>query len=288
MLPNFLGVGAQKSGTTTLFHLLVAHPDIYMPRRKEARFFCNTRKFKKGISWYEKTYFSGWRGEKAVGEISPSYMVFERVPERIYSTLGPHIKLIFILRNPIDRAYSHYLRSVKNCREHESFERAIELEKERLEKLGDYALKHFSYVTRGFYDVQIKRFLKYFPKENMFIALFDDLVMDPESLIKRLYSFLGVDPDFKHPYPRIIANKDALPRVWFIRRIMTNKKLRKILFPFKGLRAWAKRKERKWNLKPVELPPMDERVRRKLAGIFRPHIVELEGLIERDLSHWLR
>ncbi len=287
MLPNFLGVGAQKSGTTTLFHLLVAHPDIYMPRRKEARFFCNTKKFKKGISWYEKTYFSGWKGERAVGEISPSYMVFEEVPERIYRTLGPRIKLLFILRNPIERAYSHYWRSVRNCREQESFERAIEFEKERLESLGDYALKHFSYVTRDFYDVQIKRFLKYFPMKSMFIALFDDLVNDPEVLIRDIYRFLGVDPSFEHPHPKIIMNRDSVPRVWFLRRIMTNKKLRRFLFPFKGLRAWAKRVERKWNLRPIELPPVDGPVKERLLEIFRPHIEELERLIGRDLSHWM-
>ncbi len=287
MLPNFLGVGAPKAGTTTLFVLLKDHPDVFIPEEKEADFFSRDRRFAKGLSWYEKKYFSGWKGERAVGEISPVYMDVEAVPERIYRSLGPQVKLLFMLRNPVDRAYSHYWKSVRGLCETESFERALELEEERVKKLGFYGFRNFGYVRRGFYDIYIKRYLKFFKMENMHIMLLEDFIRDPEKFLEELYGFLGVDTSFRPSNLNVRANYSTMPRVWFIRKIMMHKKLRKVIFPIKSLRRWVKKKESEWNSRKFTPPPMSPETRKKLVEIFRPHIRELESIIGRDLSHWL-
>ena len=101
MLPNFICPGAQKSATTTLYEILKQHPDIYLPYKKELRFFSGDY-WDRGIDWYEQQY-EDYDGEKIVGDISPNYMRKQKIAERIYTTLGPDIKLLFMLRNPADR-----------------------------------------------------------------------------------------------------------------------------------------------------------------------------------------
>jgi len=172
-LPNFLCVGAQKAGTTTLHDILIQHPEIYLPEIKETKFFQDNSKYRKGLDYYEKEFFGKWNGERAVGEIDSVYMYFEYVPERIYKHLGKDIKLIFMLRNPVDRAYSHYWMSYRRGYETETFERAIELEQKRI-KIDEFHKIHFSYIDRGFYAKQIKRYLKLFPKENMLFIIFEE------------------------------------------------------------------------------------------------------------------
>src|ERR1044071_2192855 len=99
MLPNFLGVGAQKAGTTTLYEILKQHPDIFLPKKiKETKFFVYEEKFQKGRAWYEKEFFSEWNGEKAVGEIDPAMIFEEKSAQRIFDALGKNMKLIFIFR----------------------------------------------------------------------------------------------------------------------------------------------------------------------------------------------
>lgn len=106
MLPNFLIVGAARAGTTSLYYYLKQHPDVFMSPKKEIDFFDVDKNFEKGLDWYER-YFEGYTGQKAIGEASPLYMYLEKVPKRIAKVI-PDVKLIFILRNPVDRAYSHY------------------------------------------------------------------------------------------------------------------------------------------------------------------------------------
>lgn len=110
MLPNFLIVGAQKCGTTSLHEYLYQHPQIYLPEGKETKFFAEDARYSKGITYYEDVCFSTYSGESAVGEVDPDYMYFEQALERIAEHLDLRTtKLIFVLRNPVDRAFSHYL-----------------------------------------------------------------------------------------------------------------------------------------------------------------------------------
>lgn len=132
-VPNFLCVGAQKAGTTTLYEILKQHPDIFLPQQvKETKFFVYEEKFQKGLAFYEKEYFSEWNSQSAIGEVDPAMMFEELAAQRIHHTLGEQVKLIFIFRNPVSRAYSHYLMSQRKGFEDHSFEEAIAAEQERL------------------------------------------------------------------------------------------------------------------------------------------------------------
>jgi len=192
---NFLCVGAQKSGTTTLFEILKQHPDIYLPEVKETHFFDDDALYNKGIDFLIKNFYSSYQGEKAVGDITPAYMYFEYVPERIYKTLGKDIKLIFILRNPADRAFSHYLMTYRRGLEYLNFWDAIKEEPKRLKK-GYFHRIHYSYIDRGYYAKQIKRFLKFFPRENMKIFIFEKDFLPLEArkkTISEILEFLEVE-----------------------------------------------------------------------------------------------
>ena len=123
-LPDFLCVGAQKSGTSLLYRLLNQHPEIYLAKGKEIHFFNRDENYNKGIEWYSE-HFAGSEDYKRVGEVTPDYNYVPTVPGRIYKTLGKDIKLIFMLRNPVDRAYSNYWMSFRRGHERFSFEKAI-------------------------------------------------------------------------------------------------------------------------------------------------------------------
>ena len=189
--PDFLCVGAAKAGTTTLHDILIQHSDIYLPKFKEAHFFDQDEHFNKGVKWYEKNVFGGVKREKVIGEITPSYLYFEDVPRRIAETIGTDVKLIFMLRHPVDRAWSHYQMHHLRGNEKLSFEDAIKEEPLRLN--GDFlSTSRFSYMDRGNYADQINRFLEFFPKENMHFILFEDFVKDIPTHINAVLEFLEV------------------------------------------------------------------------------------------------
>lgn len=125
-------------------------------------------------------------------------MYFKYVPERLYKDLGPNLKILFSLRNPVNRAYSHYLMSKRRQIETESFKKAIDLESERI-KLSEYNKNHFSYINRGLYAIQIKRYLNFFPKDNLFFLVFEeDFIENRKLTISKILKFLEVeDMDLK-------------------------------------------------------------------------------------------
>jgi len=191
-LPNFLCVGTQKAGTTTIYDIIKQHPNIYLPSLKEIHFFNNDESYNKGILWY-KEFFSNYQGEKAIGEITPAYMYIDYVPERILRDLGKDIKLIFILRNPADRAYSQYVMNCMKGYENKIFEDALRLEDQRIQE-GFIEKLHMSYRDRGYYATQIKRYLRLFPRENMLFLFFeDDLINNKKQMICKILKFLRVE-----------------------------------------------------------------------------------------------
>ncbi len=287
MLPNFLCVGAQKSGTTKLHSMLRNHPEIYLPRIKEPHFFDNEKKYARGLKWYEEKYFSEWKGEKAVGEITPAYMYFDKVPKRIKENLGKDIKFIFLLRNPVDRAYSQYWMSVRLCFENKSFKEAILLEEKRLKDLGPEKGRRFAYIKGGFYDEQIKNFLKFFQKEQMLFITFEEFTKDMKLSLEKICEFLGVSTKVEFPRPEEKVNQNSIPRIKLLHTLTNDRKISKFLFPNRKVRRFVRNWVNSWNLKPYEPPPMDRELKEKLIRIFKPHIYELEKIIEKDLSHWL-
>lgn len=205
--PNFLVIGTVRSGTTLLHEYFLQHPDIYVPKSKrpEPHFFLKTNNYLKGENWYHSTFFSGVKNEKAIGEISTSYIYGEHVPARIHD-YNSELKFIIILRDPIDRAFSNYWHSKVNGFENLDFYEAILIEDERLSQLSDELkeIAPFAYVGRSHYLKQFKNYLKYFRKEQFLILLFEDLIKNPLKELKEISSFLKVDENFKY---KMINNK---------------------------------------------------------------------------------
>ena len=197
-LPNFMCIGAAKSGTTSLYDILKQHSDIFVPSFKEPHFFDIPSAYKNGISWYEKSYFSNVKNENCVGDFTPTYWFEEKTAQRIFNDLGKDVKFIVILRNPLDRAYSHYLHSKRDCHELLSFKEALVNEKTRFEKsvsIGDYLSKlRFSYIRQGSYAHMLKEYFKYFPKENFLILNFEkEFVAERKETIDKVLLFLNVN-----------------------------------------------------------------------------------------------
>ena len=291
MLPNFFIVGAQKSATTTIHEYLVGHPDIYLPQQKETKFFARDRLFEKGIDYYESEYFEEWRGESAVGEVDPDYMYFENVLDRINKHLDlTNIKFIFILRNPVDRAFSHYLMTYRRGLEQLSFENAIDQETSRIVG-GDFDEKdHYSYVSRGFYLRQIEFFLKRVDRAQMLFLLTEDLKQDPKSCLKFIYQFLGVSIDY---VPENIGNNYHGAKVPVSAKLQqriaggttVEKRFLRLFLP-KPLREGLRTKLLSLNQKKGKGHTLSEETRRKLIEIYRSENHRLESFLGRSLKSW--
>jgi hypothetical protein len=281
-------VGAGKSGTTSLHDILKQHPDIFLPEVKETTFFRDDKRYGKGLEFYEIKFFSRYNGEKAIGEIDPSYMFYEHVPERLVKHLGNEIKLIFILRNPVDRAYSHYLMSRRRGYESEDFPRALSLESERISR-GGFEEEHFSYVSGGLYATQIKRYLRHFKKENMMFILFEeDFIQNRMQTIKKLLHFLDVN--YMPLNIDIKSNSARMPRSEFFRDLLVSRSFRRVLrivFPFRRSRDKFLSFASELNLRPFLPKPVEPELKRLLIDKYFLHeIKELETIIHRDLSIW--
>jgi hypothetical protein len=219
-LPDFLIVGAQKAGTTALYSYLREHPAIAGPPWKEVSFF--DRHFWRGASWYRghfpnRLYLRGVRAragvEPTVGEASPSYLFHPLAPERA-AALIPDARLIALVRNPIDRALSHYHHEVALGREALPFEQALGHEDERmegeLERMRDaryfsHAWWNFTYLSRGRYAEQLERWLERFPRDRLLVLPSEDLLERPRETYRQVLEFLGAPAHDLGSYPRIFV-----------------------------------------------------------------------------------
>jgi hypothetical protein len=174
-LPDFLIIGAQRSGTSTLYQYVARHPDVRGAFRKEVHYFDTY--FDRGLDWYRANFpFNGFTGES-----SPSYLVHPDVPARVKAAL-PEVKLIAILRNPVERAYSAYNRNVRRQRESRPFAEAI---------AGGSTLE-FAYLERGLYAEQIERWLPHFKREQLLVIGAEKFFGDTLPVLGRVFSFLGL------------------------------------------------------------------------------------------------
>ena len=182
-LPNLVIIGAMKCGTTSLHHYLNSHPEISMSREKELDFFRKKKRWGRGIEWY-KSHFVG--EAKIYGESSPNYTNYpywEGVPEKMYSVI-PQAKLIYILRDPIERIISHYIHLYTAGKEDRSIDEA----------LTDF--EDNPYIMRSSYYYQLEQYLKYFPEENILVITLENLSSNPQSTLTKVANFLDLDPEF--------------------------------------------------------------------------------------------
>ena len=208
-LPDFLILGAQKAGTTALYAYLRWHPAVTGPAWKEVSYF--DRHYPRGNRWY-RGHFPTRAGDRLVGEASPGYLFHPLAPERVRATI-PNAKLIVLLRDPVDRALSHYHHEVKLGREPLSFEEAIEAEpkrtrgeEERLVREPGYFSQtwwDYTYVARGRYAEQLERWFAVFPREQLLVVASSDLAAEQKQTYARVLEFLGAPPRELGSYPRI-------------------------------------------------------------------------------------
>lgn len=217
MMPAFLVIGAQRAGTSSFYWNLVRHPRIRPALEKEVHFFDREENYGKGPAWY-RGHFPWRRGAAITGEATPAYLYRTPVPGRVKELL-PDVRLIVLLRNPVDRAYSNFQMSRRNGRDPETFERAIRRELDHVggrritaENLEDYAL--LPYLQRGVYVEQLKNWFAHFERSRFRVIDSADFYAGPLAALRETAeSFLGLPrwgprtywkhPKESVPYPRL-------------------------------------------------------------------------------------
>ena len=204
MLPNFLIAGVVASGTSFLSSALSHHPNIYLPKiqRPEPNFFHYSWKFEQGIEWYKKTFFDTVGTQKAIGERSSLLLNSKVAAKRIKKTL-PNVKLIFCLRNPIERAWANYRFTVLEGLEDLNFKTALELETKRMETAkGKWReVQPHAYVTRSLYSASLQEYFELFERNQILILKSEDLGLHPQENFKKVCEFLEVSFSAQLPLP---------------------------------------------------------------------------------------
>lgn len=276
--PDFVIIGAAKAATTRVTHSLDEHPRVYLPRGEIHYFSWHYDDYSRSAEWYEG-HFTGHDVSTLVGENSNTYLYYPGVPERIRRVLPKGVKLIAILRHPINRAYSGYCMQLQ--RGNVGPDIARYLHPERAEPAAD-----FHFLEQGLYHRHLRRYLDHFDRDQIKILFFEDLKADSRGFVQELTSFLGLDDGF---YPESIEeplNTRDAPVVPDWISAMADLPLIRTLagMPHGGLR----RLKRLLPAPQIDIPEMSDELRRRLAEYYHGDTRELERLVGRDLSHWLR
>ena len=296
--PDFLFVGAARAGTTSLHAYLDQHPQLFLPGNKEPSFFIfdgddqayvngkfafAVRSFRN----YEKL-FSPAKSSQKIGEMSTPYLyLYEKAIVNIKKYFPDYrkIKIVILLRNPADRAFSQYLWRVRDGREPLSFEEAVNGEEERMRM--NYSFDYF-YVDRGYYFKQVKAYLENF--NHVKVILFEDLKANPLQVLKELCAFLEVDDS--HPFSLLDAqNESSVPRWPRLSKMVTAESSLKYKFWFmlpEKLRRRIRNLFSRLSSDSSIKPEMSNAMRARLTELYRKDILELQRLLNRDLSSWLR
>ena len=287
--PNMFVLGAPKCGTHTLHHVLGQHPEIFMTAQKEARFFHIDRHYTEGFDKYLSSHFADAAGYAIRGEATPNYLRYhDQVIPRMKAHLDPKgLKFIVMLRDPVARAWSHYLHNLRTGHESEPFPVALELEAQRAKDRPDGWL---GYVRDGLYGAQLASWFDAFPRESFFVAFMDELSEDQAALFARVCRFLGVESAFTFTKeaqvgaftdPRFKLVRHALQKRW------AGKALLKAVLPDE-VRGSLRRAVKQANEVPGKPPQLDPAIADGLRAGFRDDVERLEGLLGCDLAHWKR
>ncbi len=281
--PNFIIIGAGKCGTTSLYNYLHQHPQIYLCPQKETYFFVPEHIRSKFKPWGAITNFDDYANlfkdaskDSVVGEISTTYYRYADSAKQIYLTL-PQVKIIAILRDPASRAFSDYQMHFRKGNEKEEFDTLISPENR--------------FIKPGFYYSELIPYFELFPREQIKIFLFTDLVKNSTTFIRDLFEFIEVNPQFT-PDTKTKGREGGLPKNQTLNTILTKPNpLRKFtasvlsLFIPLSLRQKIRTNLVKQNIQAAKLSP---ELRQRLIEIYRYDILKLQELIDRDLSAWFQ
>ena len=297
-VPNFLIIGAARSGTTALSFTLDQHPEVYISPLKEPHFLAFSgealsfqgpgdevlinREAVTGFDEYQNL-FAGVNGEKAIREGSVSTLYYhDRSIENI-RRYTPDAKLIVILRNPVQRAYSSFLYMTAHGYEpYNDFERALDEEQQRIRENWHHI---WHYTQMGFYADQIAAFRAAFGEERVKVLLFEDLKSASEATTEDIFRYLDVDPKFEADSSTQV-NRSGVPRSRLLQHLLykvneqqTIKRALKAVIPLK-VREWVRRT----NLSHPKIPDTSKQ---RLQEVFRGDIQKLQDLLQRNLNKWL-
>ena len=306
-MPNCFIIGAQKAGTTSVYHYLTQHPQVYMSPVKEPCFFNHDMDTEgkiidgrfggsdqhkeprfSSIDEYHALFRSA-HGETAIGEASPPYIYVPGTAERI-ARYAPEARVIAILRNPAERAYSAYLHAVRIGREPlTDFGQALLQEEGRIRENWHYT---FHYCSRGFYFAQLEHYFKVFERERIGVWLYEDLRRDPTEVAQSIFRFLEVDDTFV-PDTSARHNPAGVPKGSIARtaiRVMDTAAstfLETFTSTSRIYPLLSKMRQRVQGQIVSKPPPLDPGIRAELIERYTEDVLKLQGLIERDLSAWL-
>ncbi len=265
-LPNFLGLGAQRAATTWVYNCLREHPDVFIPATKEIGYF--RWRYEEGLEWY-RSQFEGYAGEKAVGEITPGYLHSDQALSRITGDL-PNVRVFAILREPVERAFSAY-RLYHASLKGQSFTEAC--------------LARRDLIEESLYARSLESLQRLFDSDHRRVFLYDDVRSDPHGVVKELYRFLGVDPEFVPPSVHTIYNHISHTSER-CEAALARSGLGWLIPSLKRTRIGSLIKQRLVRSSKKSVPRIAEGIPPEVLGRFREDIARVEQILGRDLSSW--
>ena len=289
---NLFCIGCPKSGTTTLFKILCQHSQIHTPKFKEP-FFFNNSNYQNGIDWYANTYYDDIKNEKWILDFTPSYLYSDKALFRIneYSK-GKDLKFIVMLRNPVERAYSHYLHTLRDGLEDLDFNDAIQAESERLLNYENNLLSQlkYSYIYQSLYHKHLSKYFESFGRNNFFVINYDSQFLDKSEfklMISDLQNFLGIK--IENLNIEIKENFASESRSKILQTLVNSnglhKRLARLLFKSKINRQILINKFRKLNEKKMVKKDLEAEFKKNLYDkYFHTDVLKLESLLEKKLN----
>lgn len=298
-MPTFLVLGVAKAGTTSLYHYLKQHPQIYMSPQKEPHFFAfgeaplppftgpGAIGVQERVVATQPAYqalFADWRTELAGGEVSTTNFM-PRACMRIQQYV-PNARLILVLRQPADRAYSQFLNGRRvgwePCRD---FAQALADEPARIQKGW---LSSLCYTLPGFYATPLRQYLTTFPHEQLHIYLYEEWQAQPIRILQEIFQFIGVDDQFI-PDVTVRYNTAAVPRSRHLTQFLRSPHyLKGLLKPFLAPKLRQQLIHSLSTYNNTKPPPLEPALRARLTERYREDILQVQELLQQDMSHWLR
>lgn len=295
-LPNAIAVGAPRSGTTSLYHYLAQHPDIFLPERKELHYFsypllrensagpgdAHALRSACATAAAYAAQYQGVNGERIVAEVSPSYLYYAGVAEKIRATLGD-VKIVILLRDPVEKAFSQYMHLVREGREALSFAAALKAEPERrAAQWGDM----WRYAESSLYAARVQAYRRVFGAENVFVGLSEHFFGEPQAFLRNLLRFLDVDDSLELDVGRLY-NRSGVPRSRrFARLISGESALKPLLRRLVPETVRAALRASLLNLNQGDKAEIDPESRAYLHAYFAADVAAVEALLGRPTG-WL-